>query len=218
MNSRKYMHEKICYMFSALKSSLLLLFLICCLFLSACSFISPKTATNLHYLSWQQRQKELSAIKSWDIQGSIGITYDGKTDIVSFEWQNTDQNYTIDIHSPLNLASVRIVGNSHHVTLWKSGKQYITAATAEELMQDQLGWSLPISNLIYWIRALPSPSSPIELQALDEYNHLMQLQQSDWTIQYLSFMPVNEVDLPNKMIMQSSQVRCKIAIKKWTTI
>ena len=203
-------------MFSTTKYSLLLL--LCCLFLSACSFVSPETTTNLHYLSWQQRQAELSTIKSWDIQGSLGITYDGKTDIVSFEWQNTGQNYTIDIHSPLNLASVHIAGDAHRVMLWKSGKRCITAATAEELMQDQLGWSLPISSLVYWIRALPSPASPIEFQALDEYNHLMQLQQSGWTIQYLSFMPVDEVDLPTKMVVQSSQVRCKIAIKKWTTI
>jgi outer membrane lipoprotein LolB len=203
-------------MFSTTKYSLLLL--LCCLFLSACSFVSPKTTTNLHYLSWQQRQEELSTIKSWSIQGSLGITYNGKTDIVSFEWLNTDKNYTIDIHSPLNLASVHIVGDSHQVTLWKSGKRRMTAATAEELMQDQLGWSLPISSLVYWIRALPSPSSPIELQALDEYNHLIQLQQNGWTIQYLSFMPVDEVDLPTKMVVQSSQVRCKIAIKKWSTI
>lgn len=199
------------------------------LLLTACStLLSPPPTTQvtstLHHLSWQQRQKQLRTIKSWYIQGAIGITHNNKTDIASFSWQNKLRSYLINIYGPMHLSNVQISGDDTHATLLQSSGGKMQADSPEELLQRRLGWNLPIANLNYWIRSLPAPTSSTnpkvkasELQ-FDQDNHLIKLTQQDWQIIYSDYKSVNNVDLPSKIYLFTPQLRIKIVIKTWLEI
>ncbi len=63
----------------------------------------------------------------------------------------------INLSGSLNIGSVVIIGQPNKVTLQRGNEAPISATTAEELMQRQLGWTLPIPSLWYWARGLPAP-------------------------------------------------------------
>lgn len=188
--------------------------------LVGCAVISPQPATPIaaRHLNWQQRQKQLQAIKNWNIKGAISITYNNKTDMASFSWKNNWHSYWIDIFGPLHLGSVQINGNENGAVLQQSSSgKIVRAATPEDLLQQQLQWPLPISNLNYWIRALPSPAKATALQ-FDSDHHLTSFTQQNWQIIYNAFQTVNGVDLPTKIYLTTPELRIKIVIKQWAEV
>ncbi len=88
------------------------------------------------------------------------------------------------------------------------------ATSAEALMQTELGWSLPLSNLYFWVRGLPAPNSAAT-KAYDTYNHLTKLTQQNWAIDYLRYTGVNNVDLPSKIYLNNDDIHVRIIISKW---
>jgi len=174
-------------------------------------------ATNLHNLSWSERQKQLRTLNTWNVSGSLSTTYNNKTNIAAFEWNNNQDNYSINIHSAMNLVSVKIIGDSKKVVLLQSSGKRAEAASAEELMLHQLGWSLPIKNLNYWIRGLPAPRSAQTTLQFDSYQHLQKMTQQNWQITYASYGVFSGIDLPTKIYLTSpqSQLQAKIVIKQW---
>lgn len=191
-------------------------FITCFLLLSGCAIFTPqKEEPADHYLSKQARQKQLQNIAYWQINGVMSITYRGKNDIVNFAWEQDKDNYTVDFHGPLHIGGAKIAGNENTVTLWKSANEKITAKTPEELMLNQFGWELPLSEMKYWILALASPEFEINSENFDPYNHLVALAQEDWQINYTNFKAVNAIDLPTKVYLESPKIKTKIVVKSW---
>ena len=188
--------------------------LILLLFLTGCAIMQPHEEA-LHKIDWKTRKIELEKIKNWDIAGSISITQSHKTDIGTFYWHKREKQYVIELSGPMSLNTIRIVGDDKKVTLQKSKNEQLTAATPEKLLFKQFGWELPISNLVYWIKAQPAPA-PVQMMKLDSYNHLVQLKQQGWNLGYLMFKSFNDIDFPTKIYLWNESLRIKIAIKKIT--
>jgi len=166
-----------------------------------------------HKESWQQRRKALAQIQRWNIDGAFSIQQASRSAIASYEWKQRSSSYNIRIHSSLNIYTADIVGKPGYVTLQQSNKQRYSARTPEQLMQKQLGWHLPISNLFYWMRGLPAPDK--HQAKFDAFGHLIYLQQAGWRVRFSNYLPVGKVDLPRTLELHSKQLAVKIVIKHW---
>lgn len=144
----------------------------------------------------------------------MSIRQANQTTAFSFEWQQSQKHYTLQLFAPLGLGSLHIVGSDNHVELWQSASQKITAKTPELLMQRELGYAVPVTCLYYWIRGLPDPHLPM-IKTLDKQNRLVQLQQQAWKINFLDFKIVSGFDLPTKIILEDNTLHVKIVISHW---
>lgn len=183
--------------------------------LIGCAHPPAPTTPSVSYqkISWPQRQHALNRITDWDIDGAFSIRQPNKTTIASFDWTQKEKNYRIRIHSSLDLYGVNITGRPGLVMLWRAQNDHFTARSPEQLMQQQLGWRLPVSNLYYWMRGLPAPGN---YQAqFDNYGHLSTLTQQGWQIQYAQYLSVRNVDLPQMLDLTNQDLGVKIVIKQW---
>ncbi len=90
-----------------------------------------------------------------------------------WQWQQTAPlTYEILLLGPLGTNTIKLTAAPQHVSLTGSNGQHVAALNADELLAQQLGWALPISNLYYWIRGLPAPNQPAQ-KKLDAYHHLI---------------------------------------------
>lgn len=172
--------------------------------LTACATVAPIKPTG-------QSPEKMS---HWQASGSMSIHQANRTSAFSFAWQQDQGHYTLQLFAPLGLASLRIVGSEDHVELWQSASQKITAKTPEILMQRQLGYALPVSCLYYWIRGLPDPHWPMT-KTLSQQNHLAQLQQQGWKINFLDFKIVSGFALPGKIMLEDKTMQVKIVVTAW---
>lgn len=165
--------------------------------------------------SVKERQQELKHINMWDFSGAISVTYNKKRDIARFRWVQNGDDYDITVAGPLNLSKIRMIGNSDEVKLWDNKKKYTKSKTPEILLQEQFGWQLPVSNIRYWILALPAPGK-IKVVSYDNYGHLVECEQNGWQIKYSEFQPsgYKNIDLPRVVEFRRHGMLIKLKLTK----
>ena len=182
------------------------------------------SCVDLHTPSIQQTQfqtespkahlKKLSSINAWAMDGALSITLKNQQpEIANYTWTQDPAHYHITLSSALSLYRIVIDKNANLITLTKNGDRITQAATPEALMQNALGWSLPVDLLQYWIKGMPAPAIPYTAK-FDSFGHLALLKQAGFTVKYDTYqVTINKIALPQLISMQSPLLFAKIVIK-----
>jgi outer membrane lipoprotein LolB len=185
-----------------------------CVILAGCSTMPAKQAANNQKMSWVHRQNQLANIQNWKINGAVSITNDGHGQTASVVWTQVKNHYDIAIYGPFGAGRVTLTGQPNSVILTSGSKRYY-GKSPEAVMRKILGWSLPVSHLVYWIRGIPAPLTLSETK-LDHYNHLEHLQQDGWLIDYLRYTGVAEYDLPSKLELTRDKLHVRLVMSSYS--
>lgn len=194
-------------------TKLLMLGILITFFTSGCATITQKTPAPTR--SWQARQALLTKLESWQIKGKIGIQTAQDAGSANVEWLQHQNDYTLTLLGPLGAVQMTLIGAPHGVLLKTAEGKTYQANNAEQLLDQQWHWRLPVSYLHYWIKGLPSPASHYEA-VFDDKNRITELRQHGWIIHYLSYEANQSIDLPEKLSLISNAIKAKIVIHEWT--
>jgi len=194
-------------MFNAKK---FLISLIVCL-ITGCS---TTTSYQQPSLSWAQRQAQVLKLTRWSIDGAVGIRNPENSWSASFNWHQAPTDYHLQLFAPLGAGSLSLKGDQSLVQLITSKGEHYEAPTTQELLSEQTGWFLPVELLQYWIRGIPAPKLPAQLN-FDTRHRLQKLAQQGWVIEYSSYNSVNNLELPSTLVLQSEDLKVRIHIKHW---
>ena len=201
---------------------------VCVLFLAGCASQTkaPNTPPNASTkpaspeAAWQQRQAQFAKMSSWRLQGKVGLKFRDQSASFGLSWlqQGKDQ-YEMNIKNPLTGSVMAYLqGSATDVTLQANGKTY-RDANAERLLQSQMGVSLPVSGMKYWVRGVPTPDAPIDNVKLDALGRPQILQQSGWVVEYLGWQGESSSALPEKINLSRAveNTKVKVIAKDWQT-
>ncbi len=104
----------------------------------------------------------------------------------NFEWHETGNAITLELRSPLGQTLAVVRSSPQNASLEMPGRAPRFAADVGQLMQDTLGFALPLDGLRYWMLPQPSPSSPADVTRAGG-SHLKQIRQDGWTIDYVAY-------------------------------
>ncbi len=194
----------------------LMLLLTGCQTLSTRGYMADGKPLGNHYLPWRQRLKQLNSLSAWNASGSIAARNQIKGGwSASFNWQQQNRtNYILALFGPLGTNHIEIDGKPNNITLKTSRQTYI-ANNPETLLQQQVGWRLPVSNLPYWLRGLPAPYSHATHYSHDMNNHMVYLAQDGWEVRYLRYVSVNGIDVPDRILLTNPPWVAHIVIHQW---
>ena len=173
------------------------------LLVSACSSFQPQ-------VNQQPNIQPNTPIENWQLRGKLGIRNGKRADSVYINWTQCQGQFNIRITGPFGQGAARLFGSNQLVTFENNKQQRFYADSPEKLLQQQLGWSLPVSQLYYWLRALPSPTS--------EYiysDNQTDFSQQHWQISFPRFETVNNYHLPTKIIAEQAPLKVTFLIKQW---
>ncbi|AJY65181.1 lipoprotein insertase outer membrane protein LolB [Burkholderia glumae] len=122
--------------------------------------------------------------------GRFSVRYDdrlGKQQNVygNFDWQETGNVITLELRSPLGQTLAVVRSSPQRASLEMPGRAPRFAGDVGQLMQDTLGFSLPLDGLRYWMLPRPSPGSPADITG--DASHPKQIRQDGWTIDYRAY-------------------------------
>lgn len=154
--------------------------------------------------SWAQRQHTLSLLLNWQFRGHFVFKSPADKFSANVFWQQNHDRYDIQVFGPFGIGAVQLQGNSTRVTLKDAHAHTYTADDPEQLMQQQLGWFLPVSSLYYWVRGLPAPGSITSVH-YDAFHRIETLAQQGWKIQFIHYTRVQAVELPQEIVFTHGQ-------------
>lgn len=188
--------------------------------LTACApprpVMEPQQPTTINkVIPVEQRKEQTKTISSWEIRGAMAAKSKSKGWSAAMNWvQNGPNSYHIRLMGPLGAGTV-LINKSGNTVTFQDGPKTISATNADELLQKQTGIRLPVNNLYYWVRGLPAPGK-VNSEQRDQYNHLVQLKQSGYTITFGNYTSVKGADLPSLIRLEGNGVMVKVIIKNWS--
>lgn len=161
---------------------------------------------------WSERQQQLSALTDWQFRGHVIFKMPERKFSANVYWQQKAESYQVMLFGPLGFSAVNLDGKPDCVNLKESHGHVYSASNPESLMQAQLGWSLPISSLYYWVRGFPSPE-PVTSVTYDANNRILHLEQQGWQIDYIAYQRVQLLELPQEMTFMQDKYYLHLTIE-----
>jgi outer membrane lipoprotein LolB len=184
--------------------------------LAGCAGISSREAVQGQgdAKQWQAHKQQLSSLDGWQINGKVGIRAPKDSGSGTLFWLQRQDYYDIRLSGPLGRGAARLTGRPGAVSLEVANQGRYEAPDPETLLEAQLGWKLPVSHLVWWVRGLPAPDSKSKL-TLDGDSHLSNLEQDGWQIEYLSYTEQNGFWLPDRIKLHGKDLDVTLVVKDW---
>lgn len=171
--------------------------------------------------AWAERQRVLVNMQQWQLKGRVGLQLREQTWSFGLDWaQRGRSQYEMQIKNPLTgglMATVLETGSQ--VTLKAADGKVYQDTDAERLLARQLKMNLPLKNLQYWARGIPSPTVAVDDVKLDAAGRPIRLQQAGWVVDYPSYAGGGTQALPSKVQLEkaSERIKAKLVAKEWKT-
>jgi len=167
----------------------------------------------------REHQQQLQAIGDWQLSGKLGIRTADDSGSASLKWVQQTANYQLNLAGQLGQKRMIITGKPGKVRLEQTGEPAQEAKTPEALIKQHLGWTLPVTQLAYWVRGVPAPKGRITRLEQNSDGLIAQLQQGDWLITYSNYSDQTfagkTLALPGKITAEYQDVRLILAIRAW---
>lgn len=174
------------------------------------------------YMAPEVRLARLSHFNNWRVEGvfsvqCVGTPHYRALTVTRFSWKNIDKRqFTLRLESNENDYDATVIAAYKDFMIWRDFKYPVHIATPETYMQAELGWSIPIRSMAFWLRGIPAPA-PFNAH-YNQYGLIDVLNQQGWTICYQSFTDMDGYSVPRSMTMTSQGVTIKIVLNKWDTL
>ncbi|MDU9389977.1 lipoprotein insertase outer membrane protein LolB [Pseudomonas japonica] len=163
---------------------------------------------------WKAHKQQLSTLDGWQINGKVGIRAPKDSGSGTLFWLQRQDYYDIRLSGPLGRGAARLTGRPGQVVLEVANQGRFEAPTPETLLAEQLGWELPVSHLVWWVRGLPAPDSKSRL-TLDSDSRLASLEQDGWQVEYTRYTEQNGYWLPERIKMHGQDLDVTVVLKEW---
>lgn len=177
--------------------------------------VSGCQTTPRQTLGSTQQEIALYGVKHWQAEGKIAIQMADDRQSASFTWRQDKADYTIHLFGPFGQGATWLRRTSGGVTLENAKTGVHRAASAEALMEDVIGWQVPVAGLQFWLRGLPAHKpQPTQLER-DAEGALSHLQQQGWQVTYSRYELFDGWRLPSRILATRDDLRLTIVIKRW---
>ncbi|MDR5764063.1 MULTISPECIES: lipoprotein insertase outer membrane protein LolB [unclassified Caballeronia] len=107
----------------------------------------------------------------------------------NFDWQETGDTVTLQLRNPLGQTMAIVTSSPSLATLELPNRQPVSADNVSQLMQNTLGFALPVEGLRYWLQPSAAPSSRAQttLDPGADNGRPKEIKQDGWTIDYLAY-------------------------------
>ncbi len=181
---------------------------------SGCATPPPVTIDD-RMIFWDARRDNLSQITTWQATGRISVRLDNEAWSATLQWHQQKQEYLLRFIAPLGQGTYEITGNNEIVFLRTGQDEVLQAQNPETLMEDNFGWHVPLTGLVYWIRGLPEPGVKTDTLLLDAQGRITNLTQSGWRVNYSSYNRAGSYDLPGKIALNNDKLKVRLIIRNW---
>jgi len=181
--------------------------------LTGCATSTPVDDGSRQSGQWESQQNTLEALETWQLAGKAGLRSPEENTSANLDWNQYPHYFRLLVSGPFGGGRTVLEGREGRFSLTSSEGRF-EAESPEALMEEQLGWSLPVSAMPFWVRGLPDEEHSYQLE-VDELGFPSHLIQDGWTIDYRDWERVDDLWLPRRLVMEYDEVRITLVINQW---
>lgn len=183
--------------------------------LAGCASQAPVDDSGRERGDWKAQQTAIEDLDRWTLIGKAGLRTPEESHSANLDWNQYPHYFRMLISGPFGGGRTVLEGREGRFSL-TNGDGRFEAQTPEALMEDQLGWALPVRDLPYWVRGLPGTRDTYQLET-DAFGFPSHLEQSGWEIDYRDWSEAGDLWLPRKLALAYGDMRVTLVINRWQT-
>ena len=114
---------------------------------SGCASQAPMDEGGRQAGQWERQQADVEAFESWTLVGKAGLRTPEENTSANLDWNQTPYYFRMLISGPFGGGRSVLEGREGRFSLTTSEGRF-EAEPSEALMEDQLGWSLPVRAML----------------------------------------------------------------------
>jgi len=173
--------------------------------LSGCALMPPAPASAM-----RPAQPESAPFA---LNGRISVSHQGTRHSAGLRWTHTAQADEVLLLAPLGQTAARVYRDARNATL-DDGDKHHQADDMETLMQQVLGWYLPLRGLHHWVLGMPAANSSAQIER-DDNGQIAVLRQDGWEIRYLRYSATLQNSLPTRLQLSREGLQMQLLIDEW---
>ena len=146
----------------------------------------------------------------FELTGRFAARYRDEAASGILAWRHRAAHDEVLLSSPFGQGLARISREGEAVTLVAGDDKRYSAADAETLTEQVLGFRLPLKGLADWVRARPATDAPAAAEYAQD-GRLLSLEQHGWRIEYSSY----EGARPTRLKLLYPGLELRLAISEW---
>jgi len=159
------------------------------------------------------RESTLVARADWSLRGRLGVSDGHDSGSGSLEWSQKSSTFRFSVHAPVTGKTWVLSGDDTHARLDGLREQTIEGGDAASLLQRELGWEVPVTQLRYWVRAGRAPGAA-DIEFRDDGLPAL-ITQAGWTVRYIDYDLAQDPPLPSKVFATRGDRKVRLAVREW---
>lgn len=151
------------------------------------------------------------------LNGRISIIHQEKRHTAGLRWTHHEQTDEILLLAPLGQTAARVYSDTRHdaqlATLDNDDKHY-QADDVESLMEQVLGWHLPLGGMHHWVLGMTAPGSLAQIERAGS-GQITVLHQDGWEVRFLKYADDKPDSLPTRMQLSHEDLQVTLLIDEW---
>jgi len=181
----------------------------CTLWLSACAGLSP--------VAGGKAAAQRDALQSFFLEGRFSLRHEDKSYAGRLSWRHAGNDDELLLASPLGQGMAEVVSGADGARLTTSDGKSYSAADAETLTLQVLGYPLPLKKLAGWVRARRDGQAG-EFDAPDSLGRPLGLRQGEWRINY-EYDGDDPQALPARLfVKRADALELRLRIDEWSEV
>lgn len=172
--------------------------------LGGCAVAPEKPPHEYRLAGMQYLQQQ----KNWMLEGRLALVDEKDSVSVSISWRHNELQDEIELVGPLAQGRVKILVMPDRVAVDDGDNPKVFYGPVDEVLAEQLGVSLPVDSLKFWVLGVNDPRRAYTEQPGGFY-------QERWLVRYGEMQAVNADTLPKKMTAEKDKTRIKLIVDQW---
>ena len=177
--------------------------------------IASETVSSERDTAWQAHARDLARFQTWSMVGSLVVRSKDDASRVTLRWRQKRASYHLRITTLLGAGVLELEGSEAGVEARFADGRRVRAESPEALLEEEVGWSVPLGGLRYWMVGAPAPGRAGGTMEIDSEGRLARLEQSGWTVIYEKYRSLDGLALPARVRFSNGSVGGTVAVRRW---
>ncbi len=182
--------------------------------LVGCGARLPPLEPDVREQRWAAREAMLQNADQWRLEGRVAIHHADDGGPASLEWRQVGTRFEVKLRAPLGQGRLQLTGSPGRVFLTLDDGRVVTAGSVDDLLQVNLGWSLPLAGLRYWILGVDRPNGEDDV-ILDDRGRPELIKGLGWTVAFQSYRSTYGIPMPYRLEAHRDETRIRVVIAEW---
>lgn len=164
--------------------------------------------------SWmEERASWFAAHPAWSVSGRVALRDGERGGSLSFEWQASGELHRIHLRTVTGGRQWILLFGPGYAELEGSEVGRIVGPDPDELVEEAVGWPIPVRALSDWIRGLARPGEARVEFAAD--GTIRRVEQHSWELVYQRFSEIDGQLMPTRLEAESPPYRVRMVMRSW---